>query len=156
MAHHFDHHFRDLLLREPVSRCETELPSPWALRRKIIIKNRKLPPDDTIKHNICDKDDADDKQFQGAINIVDHKGDDYPRYVTLYENGLMQFSTLETSHDDSASSSPPPSPTPPPPVQEEEQDTDTGMLLFTQKFIGYILKLNENSSEKKNLGSMVI
>ena len=68
--------------------------------------------------------------FQGAINIVDHKGDDYPRYVTLYENGLMQFSTLETSHDDSASSSPPPSPTPPPPVQEEEQDTDTGGLLY--------------------------
>ena len=70
MAHHFDHHFRDMLLREPVSRCETELPSPWALRRKIIIKNRKLPPDDTIKHNICDKDDADDKQFQAGLGKV--------------------------------------------------------------------------------------
>ena len=65
MAHHFDQHFREMLLREPINRGETELPSPWALRRKILIKNRKLPADsDTVKHNICDKDDADDKQFQ--------------------------------------------------------------------------------------------
>ena len=54
MAHHFDQHFRDMSLREPVNRNET--------------------------HNICDKDDADGKQFQGAINLVDN---DHTRVMSL-------------------------------------------------------------------------
>ena len=44
--------------------------------------------------NICDHDDADDKQFQGAVSIVGPDQNIYPRYLTLYENGILQFSKL--------------------------------------------------------------
>jgi hypothetical protein len=35
----------ELLLKEKVSQTETQLPSPQALRRKIIVKHKKLKPD---------------------------------------------------------------------------------------------------------------
>ena len=49
--------------------------------------------------NICDHDDADDKQFQGAVSIVGPDQNIYPRYLTLYENGILQFSKLNQVSD---------------------------------------------------------
>ena len=80
MAYLFAEHFKSKLLIVPVDESETQLPSPWALRNRIIIKNRKLKTADVDKsgapeltgytngdaENDVDHD-YDDKQFQGEF-----------------------------------------------------------------------------------------
>jgi phosphatidylinositol phospholipase C, gamma-1 len=42
MARAFQEVFGDMLLTQPVDKNETQLPSPFQLRRKIVLKHKKL------------------------------------------------------------------------------------------------------------------
>lgn len=43
MAQAMQEVFGDMLLTHPVDKNEKQLPSPWQLRRKILLKHKKLP-----------------------------------------------------------------------------------------------------------------
>lgn len=43
MAQAMQEVFGDMLLTHPVDKNEKHLPSPWHLRRKILLKHKKLP-----------------------------------------------------------------------------------------------------------------
>ena len=48
LSHHFEtlqEIFGDSLLSAPMDKAETELPSPERLKRRIILKHKKLPPE---------------------------------------------------------------------------------------------------------------
>lgn len=52
MATHFKKVFGDLLLTKPVDNNAEELPSPYQLRRKILIKVHTQKPTPVINHNL--------------------------------------------------------------------------------------------------------
>ena len=66
------------------------------------------------------------------MNVIDEKGRECSRYVTLYENGVLQFSLLEntatTSQTESSESTPtpPPSPTQTVPPETGGQSEENG------------------------------
>lgn len=103
MAYLFAEHFKNKLLTVPIDEGERQLPSPWELRNRIIIKNRKLksqeaesklPDGDNNGDNDVDHD-YDDKQFQGVLNLIGEDGSTFPKYVTLFDNGELQFSEIK-------------------------------------------------------------
>ena len=107
MAANFDHHFGPMLLKAPINECETALPSPWVLRRKIIIKNRKLPTDQRSNCNETletgneeAEQDYDDKKCQGIFNYIGVDSAKYPKYVTLFDTGELQFSEVKNDSID--------------------------------------------------------
>lgn len=61
MAAAFREVFGSLLLTEPVNRNETQLPSPEALRHKIIIKHKKLP-------DVSDESDSHVSLVEGCVD----------------------------------------------------------------------------------------
>ena len=129
MACDFEHYFGQYLLRKPVSENETALPSPWALRKKIIIKNRKLPSDQ--RHNSVEsvengneeaEQDYDDKKCQGIFNYIGVDSAKYAKYVTLFDTGELQFSEVKNDSIDD-------------PVQSEDDSEERIMELGWQKYI---------------------
>lgn len=98
MAHYFENYFKDKLLRHPVNENEEQLPSPWELRGKIIIKNRKLKSDkdDHVKGD-DEEHETFEKSFQGLVNIVTRDERQHPKFVTLFSTtGELQFSKIQS------------------------------------------------------------
>ena len=111
MAYLFEDNFKSQLLTVPIDECETELPSPWKLRNKIIVKNRKLKPIavevdanciDANSNNVeyTDHDYDEKPPVQGIVNLVGDEGKTFPKYVTLFENGEIQFSEIKKNDCD--------------------------------------------------------
>lgn len=60
MAQLMIEHFGDMLLTQPIEKSETKLPSPHALRRKIILKHKKLVYYEGTSHNAFFVDDSNE------------------------------------------------------------------------------------------------
>jgi hypothetical protein len=95
MAYLFAEHFKSYILTKPIDESETVLPSPWKMRKKIIIKNRKCKSKttsvdstsgvyDVNNLSLNDTDDNgdhdyDDKHFQGVLNLIGEDGSTFPK-----------------------------------------------------------------------------
>ncbi|KAM6962657.1 1-phosphatidylinositol 4,5-bisphosphate phosphodiesterase gamma-1-like isoform 1-T1 [Aplochiton taeniatus] len=100
MATHFKKVFGDLLLTKPVDNSVDELPSPYQLRRKILIKHKKL-----VEGTLCEEvssasyseNDISNSLRNGILYLedpIDHTWT--PHYFVLTSNKI--YYSEETSH----------------------------------------------------------
>uniref|UniRef100_G3NLI8 1-phosphatidylinositol 4,5-bisphosphate phosphodiesterase gamma n=1 Tax=Gasterosteus aculeatus aculeatus TaxID=481459 RepID=G3NLI8_GASAC len=113
MATHFKKVFGDLLLTKPVDNNAEELPSPYQLRRKILIKHKKLV-EGTLYEEVSSasysENDISDSLKNGILYLedpIDHTWT--PHYFVLTSNKI--YYSEETSHYQTA---------------EEEEEEDEG------------------------------
>lgn len=103
--------FGDMLLSQRVDKNETCLPSPWALRRRILLKHKKLPNGEDENVFIPQNDDS--KQEMDLRNTVKNgilfledpvDKDWHPHFFVLTEQKLYYTDTFsktpEASLDD--------------------------------------------------------
>jgi len=95
MAHLFKTLFKEKLLKEPVDENEDKLPSPWSLRNKILIKNRKLKSSDKDDQIKDDNDEHETSSFQGLVNVISADNKKHPKFANLFSNtGELHFSKI--------------------------------------------------------------
>jgi len=86
----------DLLLTAPVSKDETHLPSPKALRKKIILKHKKLPSEnETLTTQKIDDDDQDilfkDSIKKGILSLRNNTNHEWTKHVFVLFNDRLCF-----------------------------------------------------------------
>nr|XP_033323937.1 1-phosphatidylinositol 4,5-bisphosphate phosphodiesterase gamma-1 isoform X2 [Megalopta genalis] len=103
--------FGDMLLTQPVDKNETSLPSPHALRRKIILKHKKLP-DGVDETSFLVRNDESRQEMDlrntvknGILYLEDPVDRDWnPHFFVLTQQKLFYTDTFsrtqETEHDD--------------------------------------------------------
>ncbi|KAG5882921.1 hypothetical protein JTB14_023383 [Gonioctena quinquepunctata] len=86
--------FGDLLLIHPVEKGETQLPSPYALRRKIILKHKKLP-EGQEENSILIRNDSTEMDLRNAVKsgfmyLEDRDDKEWnPHFFVLTQNKLF-------------------------------------------------------------------
>ncbi|XP_043208508.1 1-phosphatidylinositol 4,5-bisphosphate phosphodiesterase gamma-1-like [Amphibalanus amphitrite] len=103
MAAAFHEVFGDMLLTAPVDKTESELPSPQALRRKILIKHKKLPEGSdevvvTSQDDGFDGLDLSDSLKNGILYLEDQVYGDWTPHFFVLANQRLYF-TEEHSAD---------------------------------------------------------
>ncbi|KAA8589355.1 hypothetical protein FQN60_012720 [Etheostoma spectabile] len=100
MATHFKKVFGDLLLTKPVDNNAEELPSPYQLRRKILIKHKKLVEGtlyEEVTSGSYSENDISNSRKNGILYLedpIDHTWT--PHYFVLTSNKI--YYSEETSH----------------------------------------------------------
>lgn len=103
--------FGDMLLVQPIDKNETSLPSPHALRRKIILKHKKLP-DGVDETSFLIRNDESRQEMDlrntvknGILYLEDPVDREWnPHFFVLTQQKLFYTDTFsrtqETEHDD--------------------------------------------------------
>ncbi|XP_037072934.1 LOW QUALITY PROTEIN: 1-phosphatidylinositol 4,5-bisphosphate phosphodiesterase gamma-1-like, partial [Pollicipes pollicipes] len=96
MAAAFHEVFGDMLLRRPSTEAESELPSPQALRRKILIKHKKLPEGSdevvvTSQDDGFDGLDLSDSLKNGILYLEDQVYGDWTPHFFVLANQRLYF-----------------------------------------------------------------
>lgn len=103
--------FGDMLLIQPVDKNETCLPSPYALRRKILLKHKKLP-DGVDESSFLVRNDESRQEMDlrntiknGILYLEDPIDREWnPHFFVLTQQKLFYTDTFsrvqETEHDD--------------------------------------------------------
>ncbi|XP_056631261.1 1-phosphatidylinositol 4,5-bisphosphate phosphodiesterase gamma-1 [Diorhabda sublineata] len=102
--------FGDMLLTKPIESLESKLPSPYALRKKIILKHKKLP-DGQEESSFLFRNDSNDMDLRNSIksgtmylkDCVDKEWN--PHFFVLTQNKLYyldnhKFTESEKSEDE--------------------------------------------------------
>lgn len=102
MAQAMQEVFGDMLLVHPVEKNETHLPSPYQLRRRIILKHKKLPEvDDGTLQKTDDNDSFKHTPREGKFYIQDPVDKTWKLYLfVLTQQKLMYRSEPEETRDD--------------------------------------------------------
>ncbi|XP_077441364.1 1-phosphatidylinositol 4,5-bisphosphate phosphodiesterase gamma-1-like isoform X3 [Vanacampus margaritifer] len=100
MATHFKHVFGDMLLTKPVDSNAEDLPSPFQLRRKILIKHKKLVEGtlcEEVTSGSCSENDISNSLKNGILYLQDPIDRTWmPHYFVLTRNKI--YYSEETSH----------------------------------------------------------
>ncbi|KAG1709767.1 1-phosphatidylinositol 4,5-bisphosphate phosphodiesterase gamma-1 [Nymphon striatum] len=120
MSAAFIDYFGDMLLIQPFNKDETKLPSPWQLRRKIIIKHKKLPEGSDEGFVITCSEEGNDVDLSNSMkngilyleDPIDRRWN--PHFFVLNANKLHysedqseRIHNREETEDESNSSGPP-------------------------------------------------
>lgn len=104
MAEHFQKEFGDMLLTLPIDKNETALPSPYSLRRKILLKHKKLPDDSTDESVTIQNDDQrQDIDMRTTIlngTLFFKEGNEWtPQFFVLTDHKLIYAEIVSRSQD---------------------------------------------------------
>lgn len=83
--------FGDMLLTQPCDRNEQHLPSPYQLRRKIILKHKKLPQFDDIANGISSTGSLGHRSSLGGAGGGAHGENDGENVRKVFKEGLLYF-----------------------------------------------------------------
>ncbi|EDV46880.1 1-phosphatidylinositol 4,5-bisphosphate phosphodiesterase gamma-1 [Drosophila erecta] len=83
--------FGDMLLTQPCDRNEQHLPSPYQLRRKIILKHKKLPQFDDITNGISGTGSLGHRSSLGGAGGGAHGENDGENVRKVFKEGLLYF-----------------------------------------------------------------
>lgn len=93
-----------MLLSQPVESCETKLPSPSALRKKIILKHKKLP-DGQDESSFLIRNDATDMDLRnsiinGIMYLEDRVDKEWnPHFFVLTQTKLFYFDRYKLNQE---------------------------------------------------------
>ena len=106
MAAQIQEVFGDLLVTQPINKNETTMPSPQALRRKIILKHKKLPEGEDENSIIMRNDDSrQDLDLRNTVkngvlyleDPVDHEW--CPHFFMLTEDKLLYTDVYQRAQE---------------------------------------------------------
>ncbi|XP_017063656.1 1-phosphatidylinositol 4,5-bisphosphate phosphodiesterase gamma-1 [Drosophila eugracilis] len=83
--------FGDMLLTQPCDRNEQHLPSPYQLRRKIILKHKKLPQFDDLSNGISGTGSLGHRSSLGGAGGGAHGENDGENVRKVFKEGLLYF-----------------------------------------------------------------
>ncbi|KAK6627331.1 hypothetical protein RUM44_009808 [Polyplax serrata] len=100
--------FGDMLLVQPVEKNEKQLPSPWQLRRKILLKHKKLP--DGVDENslLIRSDDGREMDLRntvknGILYLEDPVDNEWnPHFFVLTQNKLFYTDSFQGNNETDA------------------------------------------------------
>ncbi|XP_071446484.1 1-phosphatidylinositol 4,5-bisphosphate phosphodiesterase gamma-1 isoform X1 [Hetaerina americana] len=96
--------FGEMLLAHPVEKNETQLPSPYQLRKKVILKHKKLPEGVDEASFMIKNDDAKEMDLRttvknGILYLQDPVDKDWnPHFFALTQNKLFYTDTFPENH----------------------------------------------------------
>lgn len=81
-----------MLIVQPVSSTETQLPSPFALRRKIILKHKKLPEGEDEFIMPCESNELDlRKSVRNGILYIEHPVEEWNPFFFVLTNTKLFY-----------------------------------------------------------------
>ncbi|CAG9864543.1 unnamed protein product [Phyllotreta striolata] len=98
--------FGDMLLTQPLESNESKLPSPFALRRKIILKHKKLPDGQDESSSMPVRNDAADMDLRnstknGIMYLEDRVDKEWnPHFFVLTQSKLFYFDSYKLNAGD--------------------------------------------------------
>ncbi|XP_037977873.1 1-phosphatidylinositol 4,5-bisphosphate phosphodiesterase gamma-1 isoform X2 [Plutella xylostella] len=139
MASAFQEYFGDLLLVTPYKANETALPSPYDLRRKIILKHKKLPEgveDNSFAIHMEDGKDLDLRNSikNGILRLQDPVEKDWNKHVFVLTENKLYYTDYNTQGETDGESDGEPEPEVAMSVPQEE--LHFGECWFHGKLVG--------------------
>lgn len=97
--------FGEMLLSSPVEKNETKLPSPYSLRRKILLKHKKLPEGQEESSLLINSDSSYEMDFRnsvksGVMYIEDRDDKEWnPHFFILTQSKLFYTNNYKSDQE---------------------------------------------------------